>query len=105
MDQSDQISRRDAVIGLSFLGTLTLALLATVVYRVVDSEPRKPRVHLPSVLASAPSAGGSTELVQLDQGVEPASYQAPSLDGAVNGGAAGSTPTFVAPSERTNSQQ
>lgn len=109
MDQSDQISRRDAVIGISFLGALMVALSATIVYRIVDDRPpKRPQYSAPIAAASrepddealaAPAIAAST----LDDAVEMASHEAPGAAPSHEQSTAGiapATPTFVAPSNR-----
>lgn len=101
MDQSDQISRRDAVIGISFLGVLMAALSATIVYRIVDDRPRKrPQYSAPIAAVSVEPLEEPLPLPVIDDAVEMASHEAAAAPATSVPSAATSaptTPTFVAP--------
>lgn len=104
MDQSDQISRRDAVIGISFLGVLMAALSATIVYRIVDDRPQKrPQYSAPIAAASVEPYEDPLPSPVIDDAVEMASHEAavtPATSGQSAATSAPATPTFVAPSNR-----
>ncbi|MBA4104911.1 MAG: hypothetical protein C0485_04055 [Pirellula sp.] len=104
MDQQDGISRRDAVIGVSFLGVLMAALSATIVYRIVDSRPPRGPRKAP-LITVAPPAGldEESQFATYDDEVETVSHETPiaaSVGAEVNAGVGASSPTFVAPSSR-----
>jgi hypothetical protein len=101
MDPSDQISRRDAVIGVSFLGALMLALSATIIYRIVESEPRKPRSFSEPIFAAAQVAGDAASAPRVDESIEAASFEAPDVSARRNDVDVPAMPTFVAPSSTT----
>lgn len=104
MDQSDQISRRDAVIGISFLGVLVVALSATIVYRIVDDRPRKrPQYSAPIAAASVEPDEEPLPSLAIDDAVEMAAHEGPVAPARGDQSAAALTPappTFVAPSNR-----
>lgn len=55
MDEHDTIPRREAILGLGLLGALSIALVATIMYRIVHSAPRNaPPVSAPT-WAAAPA--------------------------------------------------
>ena len=104
MDQQDAISRRDAVIGVSFLGVLMAALSATIVYRIVDSQPPRGPRKAPLITVAPPEdAGEELEIPTFDGEVETVLHETPIAAGAeehVSGGVGAASPTFVAPSGR-----
>ena len=105
MDQRDEISRRDAVIGISFLGVLMAALSATIVYRIVDNQPiHGPRRAPPITVAPAVELeDGAMPLATFDGEVETASHEAPIAANAsepVSHGVGATPPTFVSPAGR-----
>jgi hypothetical protein len=103
MDQPDEISRRDAVIGISFLGVLMAALSATIVYRIVDSQPRKgPRHSPPIAAASRESVDSPPMFPPIDQAIDTVSHEEPLTLGASARSRLGksASPTFVAPAGR-----
>jgi hypothetical protein len=88
MDQHDGISRRDAVIGVSFLGVLMAALSATIVYRIVETQPPRGPRRAPPITAA------------FDGEVETVSHEAPvttEVDAPASDGNSASMPTFLAP--------
>lgn len=98
MDEHEGISRRDALIGVSFLTLLTAAFMATMAYRIVESQPRKGPVrahaiaaiqHEPVPLVSdvQPHIDGN---VQTASAIEPVEARTPESN----------VPHFVAPSSR-----
>lgn len=96
MDQQDGISRRDAVIGVSFLGVLMAALSATIVYRIVDTQPPKGPRKAPLITVTPPVAS-------FDGEVETVAHETPvatSANNHANISDGSTTPTFVAPSGR-----
>lgn len=107
MDQPDGISRRDAVIGVSFLGVLMAALSATIVFRIVDNQPPKGPRKAPLITVAPPedAVDGSEALAnaRFDGEVETASHESPIAAGPGDDGNASvgaTSPTFVAPSGR-----
>ena len=105
MDQRDEISRRDAVIGVSFLGVLMAALSATIVYRIVDNQPLKGPRKAPPITVAPPIEleDGSLPIATFDGDVETASHEAPiaaSVSEQASNGAGATQPTFVSPSGR-----
>jgi hypothetical protein len=105
MDQHDGISRRDAVIGVSFLGVLMAALSATIVYRIVDTQPPRGPRRAPPITVAPPieMEGDALPLAAFDGEVETVSHEAPIAAGAiehVSGGVDATPPTFVSPSSR-----
>jgi hypothetical protein len=105
MDQSDGISRRDAVIGVSFLGVLMAALSATIVYRIVDNQPPKGPRKAPPITVAPPIEfeDGALPIAAFDGEVETVSHEAPIAAGVSEdvSDAGGTTPpTFVSPSGR-----
>lgn len=105
MDQPDGISRRDAVIGVSFLGVLMAALSATIVYRIVDNQPPKGPRKAPPITVAPPIEfeDDALPIAAFDGEVETASHEAPIAVGAseqVSEGVGGAQPTFVSPSGR-----
>jgi hypothetical protein len=107
MDHQDGISRRDAVIGVSFLGVLMAALSATIVYRIVDAQPPKgPRKAPPITVAPPielednplpiPSFDGEIETVAHEEPISASTGDRP------NESFESASPTFVAPSGRPN---
>ena len=101
MDQHDGISRRDAVIGVSFLGVLMAALSATIVYRIVDTQPPRGPRKAPLITVAPPAdAGEELEIPTFDGEVETVSHEAPvttEVDAPASDGDSASMPTFVAP--------
>ena len=101
MDQRDAISRRDAVIGVSFLGVLMAALSATIVYRIVDSQPpRGPRKAPPITVAPPIDVDEELRITTFDGEIETVSHETPIVaeTGEHVSDAIGATsPTFVAP--------
>lgn len=99
MDEHEGISRRDALIGVSFLTVLTTAFMATMAYRIVESQPRKGPARTQAI-ASLPSEAlespASEELPQVDGNVQTASAVEPVETTAPER----NIPHFVAPSER-----
>ena len=57
MEEQDQVNHREAVLGLSALGALLLALVGTIFYRIVNPLPPA-KVSLDS-LVIAPEPGGA----------------------------------------------
>ncbi len=105
MNQQDGISRRDAVIGVSFLSVLMAALSATIVYRIVDSQPpRGPRkAPLITVAPQVELEGETPSLTTFDGNVETVSHEAPiaaGVDEHARDGVGAKHPTFVSPSGR-----
>jgi hypothetical protein len=105
MDQQDVISRRDAVIGVSFLGVLMAALSATIVYRIVDNQPPKGPRKAPPITVAPPIEleDGALPIATFDGEVEMASHEAPIAANAgesVSQGIGATPPTFVSPSGR-----
>jgi hypothetical protein len=106
MDQQDGISRRDAVIGVSFLGVLMAALSATIVYRIVDSRPPRGPRKAPLITVAQPAGlDEESQFATYDGEVETVSHETPVAAGVgvgdeVNAGVGASSPTFVAPSSR-----
>jgi hypothetical protein len=103
MDRPDEISRRDAVIGISFLGVLMAALSATIVYRIVDSQPRKGPRHLPPIAAaSRESVDSASMFPPIDQAIDAVSHEEPLTLGASARSRLdeSASPTFVAPTGR-----
>ena len=104
MDQHDGISRRDAVIGVSFLGVLMAALSATIVYRIVDTQPPRGPRKAPLITVAPPEdAGEELEITTFDDEVETVSHEAPVATSAsdhANTRGGSTTPTFVSPSGR-----
>jgi len=105
MNQQDVISRRDAVIGVSFLSVLMAALSATIVYRIVDSKPPRGPRKAPLITVAPPVdlEGETPPLTTFDGNVETVSHEAPIVTGAdehVSSGVGATSPTFVAPSGR-----
>ena len=98
MDEHEGISRRDALIGVSFLTLLTTAFMATMAYRIVESQPRKGPVRAQAVatLPSEPADLAGAAQPHLDGNVHTASAVEPVEHGASER----SVPHFVAPSER-----
>jgi len=105
MDQRDEISRRDAVIGVSFLGVLMAALSATIVYRIVDSQPPRGPRRAPPITVASPIEleSDALPLATFDGEVETASHEAPIAANAREQGGNGvgaAQPTFVSPAGR-----
>jgi hypothetical protein len=100
MDQPDEISRRDAVIGISFLGVLMAALSATIIYRIVESQPPKgPRHSPPIAAASRESIDSAPMLPPIDQAIDTVSHEEPLPLRASERSRLGesASPTFIAP--------
>lgn len=102
MDQQDGISRRDAVIGISFLSVLLALLSATIVYRILESKHgRGPRASAPLIaegpVEAAPLAAAP---VILDGQIDTVAFDAPLADRAVVEPSSAAQPTFVAPAAR-----
>jgi hypothetical protein len=104
--EEDQVNRRDAVVGLGLLGGLTVLLVATIFYRIINPTPPHKIVIDENMIA-----------VESTDAAEPYAVQSPALpgaapvqqDGAVSAAAFGSeqstqvdqpqpAPTFVSPS-------
>lgn len=107
MDQRDEISRRDAVIGVSFLGVLMAALSATIVYRIVDNPPPKgPRKAPPITVAPLIELEDSAlPTATFDGEVETVSHESPEAASGNENQAETLTPaapTFVSPASRSN---
>ena len=105
MDQRDEISRRDAVIGVSFLGVMMAALSATIVYRIVETQPPKGPRKAPPITVAPPIEfeDDALPLAMFDGEVETASHEAPlaaNPDEPVSHGVGAAPPTFVSPSGR-----
>ena len=105
MDQPDGISRRDAVIGVSFLGVLMAALSATIVYRIVDNQPPKGPRKAPPITVAPPIEfeDDALPIATFDGEVETASHDTPVATGAVeqvSGDVGPAQPTFVSPAGR-----
>lgn len=105
MDQQDGVSRRDAVIGVSFLGVLMAALSATIVYRIVDSQPPRGPRKAPLITVAPPIdfEDDALPIVAFDGEVETVSHEAPITAGAGeqrSDDVSATSPTFVAPSGR-----
>lgn len=102
MNQQDGISRRDAVIGVSFLSVLMAALSATIVYRIVDSQPPRGPRKAPLITVAPPvELEGETPLTTFDGNVETVSHEAPIAAGVnehARDGVGATHPTFVSPS-------
>jgi hypothetical protein len=104
--EEEHVNRRDAVVGLSLLGGLTVLLVATIFYRIIN--PPAPRtISLDGMTVAADPAKTPAPLATQ----QPALPESPSIhrDGAVAGAAftsdvavedasSGAPPTFVAPS-------
>ena len=102
MDQQDGISRRDAVIGISFLSVLLALLSATIVYRILESKHgRGPRTSAPLIaeapVEAAPLAAAS---VILDGQVDAVSLETPVAESAAAQSNGVPQPTFIAPASR-----
>lgn len=104
MDQHDGISRRDAVIGVSFLGVLMAALSATIVYRIVDTQPPRGPRKAPLITVAPPEeVGEEPQITTFDGEVETVLHETPLAAGAgkrVSDGVGAASPTFVAPAGR-----
>ena len=106
MDQPDGISRRDAVIGVSFLGVLMAALSATIVYRIVDNQPPKGPRKAPPITVAPPIEfeDDSLPTATFDDGeVQTASHETPVAADAseqIDGDVGAAQPTFVSPAGR-----
>jgi hypothetical protein len=102
MDQHDGISRRDAVIGVSFLGVLMAALSATIVYRIVETQPPRGPRRAPPITVAPPIEleGDALPIAAIDGEVETVSHEAPvttEVDAPASDGNSASMPTFLAP--------
>lgn len=105
MDLPDEISRRDAVIGVSFLSVLMAALSATIVYRIVDSQPPRGPRKAPPITVAPPIdfEDDALPIAAFDGEIETVSHEAPITVGASELGGDGvgaAQPTFVSPSGR-----
>jgi hypothetical protein len=108
MEEQEPVDRREAVIGLSLLSVLLLALVGTIFYRIMNPLPPT-KVSLESLaIAPAPQPGeppaatasplaSSTEAMQLDGEVSAATFGAEPTGPIPPDVAA---PTFVAPTHR-----
>ncbi|BBO32968.1 hypothetical protein [Lacipirellula parvula] len=102
MDQQDGISRRDAVIGVSFLSVLLALLSATIVYRILEAKHGiSPRASAP-LIAEAPIevAPLAATPVLVDGQVDAVAFEAPLTESATAEPSSAAQPTFVAPSAR-----
>lgn len=107
MHQQDAVSRRDAVAGLSFITFLIVALVGTIVFRIVTAAPGKPGPPGAAALASiGPNAAPFGESIapqtspqivdRKDQDIQSAGHteqRPPALPDAAR-------PRFVAPESR-----
>lgn len=105
MNQQDGISRRDAVIGVSFLSVLMAALSATIVYRIVDSKPPRGPRKAPLITVAPPVEleGETPPLTTFDGNVETVSHEAPIVTGVSEHASDvddATHPTFVSPAGR-----
>ena len=105
MDQPDGISRRDAVIGVSFLCVLMAALSATIVYRIVDNQPPKGPRKAPPITVAPPIEfeDNALPIATFDGEVQTASHEAPVAADAgeqIGGDVDATQPTFVSPAGR-----
>ncbi len=107
MDLNDGVSRRDAVIGVSFLGVLMAALSATIVYRIVDSKPprgpRKAPLVTVTPVEEPGDSGDEMEVARFDGEVETVAHDEPvavNAEDVVGAGDGAASPTFIAPSGR-----
>jgi hypothetical protein len=105
MDQHDGISRRDAVIGVSFLGVLMAALSATIVYRIVETQPPRGPRKAPLITVAPPIEleGDALPIAAFDGEIETVSHEAPITAGAsehASDGVRAMQPTFVSPAGR-----
>jgi hypothetical protein len=98
-DDPETISRREAVVGLSLLGLLMLALVGTMLFRITHpTPPTKAITPAASIVADENDVdvrGESPLRPQQDGEVQAASHAAPE-----SAPADGDAPVFVAPSER-----
>ncbi|WP_428304225.1 hypothetical protein [Lacipirellula sp.] len=102
MDQQDGISRRDAVIGISFLSVLLALLSATIVYRILEAKHGQGPRMAPPLIAEAPTevAPLAAAPIILDGQVDTVALETPVAEGAVIQPSSVNQPTFVAPSAR-----
>lgn len=101
MDENEGISRRDALIGVSFLTLLMTAFMATMAYRIVDSQPRKgpSRSQIIATLQSEPADVETNVRSHVDDNVQTASAIEPA-ETAAPARPERSAPHFVAPTGR-----
>jgi hypothetical protein len=108
MEEQETVDRREAVLGLSLLSVLLVALVGTIFYRIMNPLPPTkvslenlaiapaPQPGEPPALTAAPLAS-STEAMQLDGEVSAATFGAEPTGPSHQDAAA---PKFVAPTQR-----
>ncbi len=99
MDQQDGVSRRDAVIGISFLGALMLAMSATIAYRLTKQRSAGPRKAPLITVAPPVEAEVPSPFARFDDAVETVAHEAPAPE-ASNDAAVSNAPVFIAPAAR-----
>jgi hypothetical protein len=102
MDQQDGISRRDAVIGVSFLSILLALLSATIVYRILESKDGNGSGMAPSLIVENPVEAvplAATPMI-VDGQVDAVAFETPLQGSTVVEPNGVPQPTFVAPSAR-----